>query len=297
MLQYNASTNFKLGIFGGAKPQWQYSDFQTSLQKYGLFLNYSQGDYKTLRFESTLAAAGEYHDGTISREFIYFQNRFNDGSKWSIYQSTGIDINRDWRKDISGESVSISSLYLSGRYRFSNSVTAGLSFDNRKNYLTYEIKTIAEDLFDKALRQGLRANISLVLPQQTRFSANFGLRKKEGESETTYSYYTSLSKSNLIIRNLRGSINFSGFSNLYTNGYNPSARLSHYFNAGHSLGLKGGSYFYSLIDGEEKRSNHWAGIDSYFYLFKKVFLMANYEYNWGDDAEGHRILAELGYRF
>ena len=297
ILQFNLSSKFNFGIFAGAQPQWQYSDFQSSLQKYGFYLNYLKGDYRSLRFESTLAAAGEYHNGTISREFVYIQNRLSNSNDWSFYQGMSLDINRDWRKEISGESVSLSNLYLSGRYKFSKNFTAGISYDNRKNYLTFETKSVIEELFDDAQRQGLRTNVSFTFPQKIRFSANFGLRKKQNESETTYSYYASISKSNLGFINLRGSLNFSGFSNLYTNGYNPSIRLTQYLDAGHSIGLSGGSYLYALNEGNEKRSNHWAGVESYIYLFKSIFLMTNYEYNWGDDSEGHRILAELGYRF
>jgi hypothetical protein len=297
MLQFNASSKLKFGVFAGAQPQWQYSDFQTTFQKYGLFTNYIQGDFRSMRFESTLAAAGEYHNGTISREFVYIQNRLSNSSNWHIYQSMGLDINRKWRKEISGESVSISNLYVSGRYKFSKIVSAGISYDNRKTYLTYETKSIAEELFDDAQRQGLRTNLSVTFPQKIRLSGSFGLRKKENESKTTHSYNASISKNDLLIKNLRGSLSFSGFSNLYTNGYNPSIRLTQYLNAGHSFGISGGGYIYSLNEGNEQRSNNWAGVDTYFYLIKKIFLTANYEYNWGDDSEGHRILAELGYRF
>jgi len=297
MLQYNASSNLKFGVFAGNQPQWQYSDFQTSKQKYGFFVNYLHGDYKKSRFESTVAAAGEYHKGIISREFVYIQNRYNSSNKWHLYQSISLDVNRGWRKDISDESVTISNLYLSGRYKFSKMFTAGISFDNRKNYLTYEIKSIVEELFDNASRQGLKTNVILTFPNKIRFSANFGLRKKQDESETTYSYYSSISKSDLIFKNLRGSLRFSGFSNLYTNGYNPSLRITQYLNNGHSFGIKGGSYLYSLNESGNQRSNNWAGFESYIYLFKNIFLLANYEFNWGDDSEGHRILTELGYRF
>lgn len=297
LLQYNTSDKFKMGIFAGAQPQWQYSDFQTSSQKYGIYLNYRQGNYRTLRFESTLAAAGEYHEGTISREFVYIQNRLNIGSKWHVYQSMSLDINRDWRKEVANETISISNLYVSGRYKFTKMLTAGLSYDNRKRYLTYEIKSAAEELFDNAQRQGLKTNLIFTFPYKIRLSANLGLRKKQGESETTYSYNSSLSKNNLIIKNLRCSISFSGFSNLYTKGYNPAFRLTQYFNAGHSFGISGGSYLYSLNDGNADRSNNWAGLDTYIYLLKSVFLTTNYEYNWGNDSEGHRIVAELGYRF
>lgn len=297
VIQLNASQKFNFGVFAGTQPQWQYSDFQTSMMKYGLYFNYSSGEYQTMRFESTLAAAGEYHNNTISREFVYIQNSFSNSNAWHFYQSMSLDINRYWRKEKSKESVSLSNLYLSGRYKFSKSISAGLSYDNRKNYLTYETKSIAEELFDDAQRQGLRTNMSILLPRKVRITANFGIRKRQNESDITYSFNSSISKSDLFIRSFRGSLNISGFSNLYTNGYNPSVRLSHYFNSGHSIGLSGGSYFYSLNNSDIKRTNNWAGFESYIYFFNKVFLMTNYEYNWGDDAEGHRVLAELGYRF
>ena len=47
---------------------------------------------------ATLAAAGEYYKGQISREFVYEQTNYSLSDKWSGYQSAEININRGWRK-------------------------------------------------------------------------------------------------------------------------------------------------------------------------------------------------------
>ncbi|MCB0295568.1 MAG: hypothetical protein KDG51_10115, partial [Calditrichaeota bacterium] len=82
----------------------------------------------------------------------------------------------------------LSNLFISGRYQVSQPLTLGLTFDNRQNYWTYEIQSLADSLFDDALRTGLRANLSLRLPGNTNLFANGGFRKRESDKEATYSY-------------------------------------------------------------------------------------------------------------
>lgn len=98
LLQHNITEQVNWGIFGGTQPEWQYSEFQTSFNKYGAFVSFEKGEYGEQRLESTLAAAGAYHGSTVSREFIYLQNSYSSGKQWNIYQSLELDVNRDWRK-------------------------------------------------------------------------------------------------------------------------------------------------------------------------------------------------------
>jgi hypothetical protein len=108
------SETLEAGVFAGTQPQWQYADFQTTLQKYGAYVNFKKGHRRGIRYESTLALAAEYHTSTVSREFIHLRNRISQSGKWNIYQSLDLDINRDWRKERTGESMILSNLYLSG---------------------------------------------------------------------------------------------------------------------------------------------------------------------------------------
>ncbi|MGD9488927.1 MAG: hypothetical protein AB7W47_12950 [Calditrichaceae bacterium] len=297
LLQYNMLKNLSLGVFAGTQPEWQYSDFQTSIQKYGGYLTYLTGDYSTKRLESTLALAGEYHGSTVSREFLYLQNNYVSGKKWSFYQSAEIDLNRDWRKDRTNENLSLSGLYLSGRYRFSDGVNASLSYDNRKNYYTYDLRTMADSLFDDAFRQGIRTNIHIKLLDDYRLSAGFGIRNRENDSENTYSYSAGLNKMNFFLSGMLLQLNLSGFSNYYTSGYNPSIRISKTMNAGHIAGITYGNYFYNLEATNSNYLNQWLRVNGQIELTRHFFISSQYEYDWGDDTRGHRVNAEAGFRF
>jgi hypothetical protein len=138
LIQFNAIEQLRIGVFGGTQPEWQYSDYQTSLQKYGAYLNVHTGDFRSFRYEGTVGIAGVYHSSIISREFVYIQNTFGSSSQWNIYQSAEVDINRDWRLQKTGEDIAISNFYLSMQYKLSNQARVGLSYDNRKNYWSYE---------------------------------------------------------------------------------------------------------------------------------------------------------------
>ena len=196
LLQQNLTSHLRYGLFGGTQPEWYYAYYQTSLQKYGAYLNFSKGTFQHHRYEGTVAAAGEYHGSTVSREFVYFQNTYFSGPL-NIYQSAELDLNRKWRKEKSGQDVSLTNLYITSSYRITRNISAGMSYDNRKNYYTYEVRSVADSLFDDAMRYGLRGNINLRLPMQMNFFANFGLRKRSADKQNTFSYAAGMNKSNL----------------------------------------------------------------------------------------------------
>ncbi|MCK6619379.1 MAG: hypothetical protein HUU32_15065 [Calditrichaceae bacterium] len=296
-LQYNMSPSLRLGAFAGTRPDWRTSSFQTGVVKYGGYLNFSSGSYQTSYFESTLAGAMEQNSGTVSREFIYLQNILNFGSSLNFFQSAEVDINRDWRKEKTGESVALTSLYLSGRYRVSSGLTLGAIFDNRKNYWTYEIQTLADSLFDDALRTGLRGNISLRLPGSSYLYANAGVRKRQSDPEATRSFSAGFNNSNLLWRGFFLQLSAAGFNGPVTDGYNGSAQIGQNFSAGHRLAVEYGAYAYTIANPDESRTNRWARAYVDVMLLRRVFVSGQYEYAWGQDLDGQRILAEIGYRF
>lgn len=296
-LQYNFSRSLRLGVFGGTRPDWRTSSFQTEVTKYGGYLNFSAGDYQTAYFESTLAGALEKNTGTISREFIYLQNTLNFGARLNLFQSAEVDVNRDWRKEKTGQGVSLTSLLLSGRYRVTNRFTVGAIFDNRKNYWTYEIRTLADSLFDDALRTGLRGNISLRLPGSSYFYANAGVRKRQTDPQATRSFSAGFNNSNLLLRGFFLQLNAAGFNGPVTDGYNGSVQIGQNFPRGHRLAVEYGTYAYTIANPGESRTNRWARGYVDLQLLRRVFLSGQYEYAWGQDLDGQRILAEIGYRF
>ena len=297
LLQNNINNLWRWGIFAGSRPEWQYSDFQTSIQKYGGYINYLRGDYLKSRWESTLAFSGEYHNSIVSREFFYLQNRYNYKTRFSFYQSLELDYNRGWRKEKTAETISITGIYISSSYDILNWLNAGLSFDNRKNYYIYELRTLADSLFDSAFRYGARANLNISYFKNIRIYGNFGWRKREGEGSNTFSYMGGLNFMNLPLKRIHLSTRFAGFTNYYTTGYNPSVSLTKSFRRGHYIGFSYGAYLYTLKQNSTNNTNSWLRLNGQIELPLNMYFSANYEYDWGDDLKGHRILAELGYRF
>jgi hypothetical protein len=297
LLKTRIIQNSSFGVFAGAQPQWQYADFQTSLQKYGGYLNFVKGDYGKFRWESTMAFAAEYHSSIVSREFIYFQNSVGNGGKWRIYQSLDLDFNRGWRKDKSGESITLSNLYLTGRYKFTSWFSAGLSYDNRVNYWTYDIQQLDENLFDDRYRRGVKFNLRLMLPNRYSISSNFGIRSIENNSESSNYYYVGFNKSNFTPLRVNYNLNYSSFSNEYTDGQRYTISLSRYFSRGHSLRVEYGNYSYDYKLLNINRDSNWIKLGMFARLKKRFYYSGDLTFNSGDDINGNHILAELGYRF
>jgi len=296
LIQKKLSNPFSGGVFAGTQPEWRNSKFQTSGRKFGGYLLYDW-DKGGWRYEGAVAGVGEYHYATISREYLCFQNEYSHQSKWGVFQSAEIDINRNWRRDRAGETIKLSNLYISARYRLSSNILTAVSFDNRRNYWTYDTQTLADSLFDDAMRQGLQTNLSLRLPWDLAVYGRYGYNKRETESDATHSYSISLSKNNLILKGLRASFQYSAFSSLITDGHHWAANLGGYLTKNGYSSVEYGSYAYEYQVDATDRQYFWLRLDSQMEVYNRIYLQGQYEYDWGDVYSGKKVLMEIGYRF
>ena len=295
--QVRPSKSFAIGGFAGYEPGWQYADFQSNLHKYGLYLSYEYGEFRSFRVQSTAAAAAEYHSSTVSRQFVYLQTTMSNGARWQLYQNSTVEINSDWRKEKTGKSVNLSRIYLSARYRFSHRVAVAATYDSFENYWTWESRTLADSLFDDNLRQGLRGHLYLTLPNSVMLSGSIGYRKRDGDPESSKSYSAALSKSNVTSLRLYGSLSIVGFKSYYSDGYNFLTRWSKYVSGGHRIGVEYGRYSYTYSAGDGRHTSNSYGVNGYFRIPRNLYLRTDFQYSTGDDIDGERILMELGYRF
>jgi hypothetical protein len=294
-LQYNLSGRFAVGVLGGNEPNWRTSRPESQIQKVAGFLHYHAGPHFSPTFESTVALAGAYASGAVSREHLYVRNYYRNRSGFSFFQSAEIDINRKWRKEKADNSVTFSNMYVSVNKRFTPDFSAGLIYDNRQNYWRYEIRSLADSLFDDALRTGLRANISAGLPGKITLFVNGGIRKNNRDQQTTTSYALSLSR-NQLPGNLALRLSASGFSNAATNGYHLNADVSKGFRQGHRLSLGYYQYAYQFDDtGITSQTGSWIG-QMFLLLPAQLYLNGMVQYDSGDDVKGIRYYFEMGYR-
>jgi hypothetical protein len=295
-IQHNINQDLSWGIYAGLQSSWQFETAVDSLHKYGVFVSYKNGDYSSNRFAGTIAYNAIYHGQTVSRKNFYVQTSFNNNNLY-IFQSMEVDMNTSWRRDKEDQYISLTSFYLSARYKFSKTVRSGISYDNRKNFYRYETKEIPEDLYDLAFRHGLSADLSLTLPQDYYTSLRLGVKKRQDDSETTYIGRLSLRKRNLFFKNWTMNVNLNGYINYYTKGWIPSIYISKQIPGGHYLSLNSGLNNYEVKFDGQNRSRYWIRLNGHLQLFGRTYLSGFYSNEWGDDFKGFRVLAEIGYRF
>ena len=160
LVKHMATRNWQWGLFAGSQPEWQYSEFTISKQKYGVFTSFQTNRNQQPFFKSNLAVSASWHKSNIDREMLYRLNQFSWKNLF-FYQSLEADINRDWRYEKTKKRIELTSLYVNTNYRFSEVISSGISFDNRKRYYTFEQRSIADSLFDDAFRHGLRMHLNL----------------------------------------------------------------------------------------------------------------------------------------
>lgn len=291
------SGKFRLGAAGGSQARWLYAPDDISLTKGAVYLNYASGKYGGAFLEQSIAVVGEYHKQNVNREFLALAGRFSAGSRWWFSDNAEFDINRGWRKDKSGQTITLSSLYLSGLYRFTPAVRAGLSYDSRKNYWTYDQRGLADSLFDSHLRDGLRVQLELTPGKGFSTFSTFGYRKRAGDAKPTYSYSFNVNGSNFLRTSVTTTVMISGFSGPAEHGLNYSGRIGRPFGAVGTINAAYGVFQYSVSGESTHNSNRWMELSDQVDIGARWFMYGLIQYNTGDDIKGTRLQTDLGFRF
>lgn len=297
MLAVRLSEPLKAGVLVGRRPEWAYNEPRLSLMKYGGFLAFRSGLYGPLYIDQVVGAAAEVHAGTTSRSFMVWNGSIRHRGVVGFNQSIEMDLNRGWRRERAGKSLTLSNLYLQAWTRPSRALRLSLQYDNRQNYWTVEYASVADSLFDDRVRQGLRGRIDLKPLDRTSLSASLGYRKATGDADPTINYSTSLHRSGLLGVGSSIRLSLAGFNGIYEHGTNYGVRV--YLPSWRAVRafVAVGGYAYSVDDqGDSRRSTSYE-LGSNLDLPGGLYLGGSTEASVGDDIDGLRMLFELGYRY
>ncbi len=297
MVTSHLSGKLNAGLFSGSNPEFMYNEPRLSLFRGGFFLNYKTGDYKGYHAEQNAAAIGEYHRQNVSRELVSIQGNMGYTSRWSLYHTVELDINRSWRRFKAGNSTSLSFLYLGGNLALSRWLGIGVNYDYRKNYWTYDNRLLPDSLFDIRADRGTGTQLRLTLPGRIYGYSGVNVRKHEGDAKRTYSYFAGFTKSGLHL--VISSISFNGsiFSGPLLNGQNYSARIGRQLGSIGQLAFGYGEYKYKNIADNIYHVNPWYEFSTDLNIVSHCFLNGSVQINNGEDIKGTRFQWELGYRF
>jgi hypothetical protein len=305
LARFRPVRDLQLGGFAGRNADVETLGYGGTGAKYGGFVRLAPGGrWATGAYDATLAFVREDADGDVSREYLSLESRFGSGRRWSLFERAELDLNRGWRQEITGRSYQLSNVSVSGNLRVASTAWAYLSYDGRRNYRYYLNRVVPEEVFDDLLHQGLRAGINLNRPGGFGATAGFGMTLKEPdprnpelEIANAYSFNGGVRHAALFGTPLSAGVDFSGYSNGYTDGGLLLARLGRRFAGGHMVDLSYGRSAYRLKSTSEDRSTQFFRLMGRAELVRRIYLQGDFEYDSGDDLKGPRGFLELGILF
>lgn len=297
LLGVRMANHMEVGAFGGTQPDLRTTDVRTSTTKGGAYAVYQRGAYGSELLSITLAAAGEYYKGQISREFMYEQTNYAWRDQISAYQSAEINVNRGWRKTAQTSALELTNFLFNLRYCPTSAVAVTASYDNRIPYRTYETRNIADSLFDTSLQQGYRLGIDVRLPWAMQADVEGGLRTRRLDRSSTRTASVGLSTRNLLDKKVYLGGRVAAFTGKFGKGYQPTAMISRMFWSRVTLGVQIGWDVYDLKSLNQKVSSNWQRASVDWTVNRFLYSSVNYELYRGDNMSGNRYYAEMGCRF
>ena len=289
---------FGIGGFYGTRSNVDELGFQSGAETYGAFFHYRRERSRESPFyaDVLIGGVGEYESGEVNREYLSIYGRLGSGSRWTLYHRADVDFNRDWRREVSGDSYQVSNLLLSGTYRFSEALRFGLSYDQRRRYRELESRDTPEERFDTRLRDGVRATAYLGKPRGLRATLSLGQRRLEGTSEDSNTLAASVYHSDVGGWNVLLAADYSAFSGATSDGQRMGLRARKYFRRGHDVGVTVGASETNTVLAGDVRQNRWLRLSGNSRLPHGFFVLWEVELNDGDDLDGVRSTLRLGYR-
>jgi|CXWL01.1.fsa_nt_gi hypothetical protein len=297
--QFQLSRRWYVGGFAGSRPEVTELGLASAGTKYGGYLRFSTpAEQRPAYAEVVLAGVGEYvKGGEVSREYVSLESRFGSGTRWSVFQRLEVDLNRGWRQELSGSSTQISNASLSATYHFTKSLRGLVTYDQHRNYLTFETRPLPEDVFNRFLREGARASLEWEGGGGWNASVGAGSERDDSGSAPTTSATAAVYQTNLFHWNMLAGFDVTSYSGGVASGYVAGLRFRRYFQAGHDLGLTFGASQASLAGDPTTRQNQWVRLSGTWQLPFRLYLLGEYEYDTGDDLRGQRYTLEMGYQF
>ena len=295
-LGYRLNDRWKAGVFAGAQPELYHYDFHLDEKKLGGFVQLKTPVGKNADLVVAATGVGQYMRRQVSREYLAAEINFTRSAQLYLTQYLEIDYNRKWRKTASAGAVDLSNAYFNATYYPRGWISFGASYDARHLIRTWETRSIADSLFDQALRQGWRASVNLQPSALTRFTIDGGLQTHRN-TPAVYSVGASANVWNLLRSGVGLSARFSYFGNVVSAGYYPALDLSRSFFSVIYATVGGGAYVYRMGNGGQAQFNPWERLRLDVNLTRKFFLSGTFENFHGDTMKFVRGFVDVGWRF
>jgi hypothetical protein len=289
---------FLLGAIVGSRPDHTDYSLNFSLFQMGAYASYiSNNPNKYL--QSTIGFIEQRYQSKVDRRFVYFQSSGDLLKNLNLFSSFEIDL----YESINGEAkntMNLTNLYLSLRYRLSKKWRFSVSYDSRKNIIYYEsYKNFIDNLIEDETRQGLRLGMNYRIFKYVTWGVNSSLRFQKNNKNSSKNLNSYISISRIPVIKMSANIRANFLQTSYLESRIFGIRLSKEII---KKRLNGEIYF-RMVDYKYKTNlntthQNIAGVNFSLKLMKKLTLYLYYEGTFDDKNQKYsRINVKVIQRF
>lgn len=289
--------NVVLGTILGSRPDYSNYSVNASLQQVGLYINHTLKG-KQGSFSNTLAIIEQKNRFKTDRRFLYYQMSSMLIKNMMLFGSFEMELYQKI-KEVTKNTLSPSSVYLSLRYKLSNKLSFNSSYDALKNVIYYEsYKSLIDQYIEREMRQGFRFGFNYDPAKMISIGSNFAYRFQANRKDPSRNmdYYLNFYQLPLIKSALN--ISYTALSTDYLSGKIFGLTMTKDVGQGKYY-LSGGyrSIQYQYEQNELPLDQHIFSMNINWQLLKKLSLGLNYEGTFEKSRNYTSIFCNLIKRF
>ena len=289
--------NMFAGIVGGSRPDHQDYGYNFDLFEYGAYVGQSAKTENGF-VQSSLAFFEQRNTGNVDRRFVYMQHTNSAIKNLTLFSSLELDLYK-LENDKPTNTVSLTSLYFSARYRFSKRLSVFGSYDNRKNVIYYEtFRNYADEILQQASRQGVRAKINYRPVNGFIVGASAGTRFRDEDPRPTKTLNGFATWTKVPTLNASLSISANLMQTSYLDGQVYGARLSKNLVPGKLYTMLHYRWVdFKYVNTLTNLQQHIGELDLSWQFSKKLYISANYEATFQEQQLFNRLYLNLRIKF
>ena len=289
--------NFFVGAVVGSRPDFQNYGYNFDLLEYGAYIGQSQ-KVENGFVQTSLAFFEQRNSSNIDRRFTYFQHSNSFIKNVNIFTSFELDL----YKLENGEpqnTVSLTSLYFSIRYRVTRRLSLFGSYDNRKNVIYYEtFKNYSDEILQLASRQGLRFRINYRPINYLNIGINAGTRFRKEDPRPTKTLNSNVTYTRLPWINASLSLSSNLMQTSYLDGQIYGARLSKDIVPGKIYSQLHYRFVnFNYVNSASNLKQNIGEINFSYQFNKKLYLSVNLEATFQEKENYNRVYLNLRRKF
>jgi len=291
--------NFTFGLAAGTNPDHLDYGFNSKLLVFGAYIGHEINN-KSGRMSNSLAFFEQRNRGITDRRFAYFQHDNSLAKNINLFASAELDL-YTLKDSVPTNTISLTGLYLSLRYKLSKQLSAYLSYDARKNVIYYEtFKNFLDQMLLDATRQGYQVRINYRPSNSISSSLSGGYRFQKKDIHPMLNVNEYLTFSNVPLTNSSVTFLFNWLKSSYVEGKIYGTQLN--FDLVPSKLSTGLSY--RLVDNNYLNSTslpasiqHVAEFEFSWQISRKMSFSAHYSGTFEKSNQYNSIYVNLVQRF